>query len=177
MLCITNATSVLRAGGGDKHNLISVDTWTKILQSTKFVFCSTPFLAFKNHSRGTLVIPEAGQSIHGLLYVSMPKLTKMIQECCHEGEEVSRKHILSIWASTPANNASGTNISQVVQPITSYLFFGLSSDLPWIKGYNNGDSEWMRYYVFRQHCRRWFVNRETETFHNAWRKIHRVIPG
>lgn len=86
MLWITNpasVTSVLRAEGEYKHNLISVYTRTKILQNIDFVFCSTPFLAFKNHSRGMLVIPEAGQSTH----VSMPKLTKMIQEQFHEGEE------------------------------------------------------------------------------------------
>lgn len=82
MLCITNATSVLRAEGGGKHDLISVYTRTKILQSIDFVFCSTPFLVFKNHSRGTLVISEAGQSTH----VSMPKLTSMIQGHFHEAE-------------------------------------------------------------------------------------------
>lgn len=85
MLCITNATCVLRAEGGDKHNLISVCTRTKILQSIDFVFCSTPFLAFKNHSRGTLVFPAAGQSTH--MPWSGPKLTKMTLGHFHEGEQ------------------------------------------------------------------------------------------
>lgn len=71
MLCIINATSVLRAEGEDKHNLISVCTRKKNLQNLNFVFCSTPFQAFKNHSRGTLVIPEAGQSIP-IVWIPMP---------------------------------------------------------------------------------------------------------
>lgn len=171
ILWITSATSVLRAGGGDKHNLISVYTRTKILQSIDFVFCSTPLLAFKNHSRGTLVIPESGQSTHMCQCQNWPRWCGSI--VMREEKEPYFKY-LSINSSKQCIRyeyfTDGTTNHQL--PLFWLIFLSSLN-----QRCNNGDSEWMRYCVFRQPCRGWFVNRETETFHNVWRKIHKVIPG
>lgn len=161
MLCIINPASVLRAGGGDKHNLICLCTRTKGLQTIGliflFFFFPIPVYFLIILERYVSYCWSKTDSVCAPTHINAladKDVIKMIKKKLFQGRRRSKQ---KTQVKSLSSNSSKQCITCKYFPggtVTCCFFFDLSYYLPWIKGCDDGDSEWIRCYIFGQHFSR-----------------------